>query len=85
MTTVAVRVYPKATAVRRAWDGNTLYLWVLEPPARGAANTAVIRAVAEWLRVPKRAVTLRSGRSGRMKLIEVAADIKLPSPDASGT
>jgi uncharacterized protein YggU (UPF0235/DUF167 family) len=62
-----------------------LSVWVREPPADGAANAAVIHAVAQWLHVPNHAVRLRSGRSGRMKLIEVAADIKLPSPDASGT
>jgi len=84
MTTVAVRVHPGATVSRRAWDGNTLSVWVLEAPADGAANAAVIRAVAQWLHVPKRTVTLRSGHSGRLKLIEVAADIKLPCPDALG-
>ena len=85
MTTVAVRVHPKAAAVRRAWDGKTLSLWVLEPPERGAANAAVVTAVAEWLQVPRREVRMRSGRSGRTKLIEVVAEITLPAPDASFT
>jgi hypothetical protein len=85
MTTVAVRVHPKATTVRRSWDGKTLSLWVLEPPERGAANAAVITAVAEWLQVPRLHVRVRSGRSGRTKLIEVAAEIALPAPDATFT
>lgn len=85
MTTIAVRVHPKATVARRVWDGNMLSLWVREPPTGGAANAAVICAVAQWLHVPNDAVRLRSGRSGRMKLIEVVADIKLPPRDAWGT
>jgi len=85
MTTVAVRVHPKAATARRTWDGNTLSLWVLEPPARGAANAAVVTAVAQWLQVQRREVRVRSGRSGRTKLIEVAAEITLPAPDASFT
>jgi uncharacterized protein YggU (UPF0235/DUF167 family) len=84
MRTIVARVHPRATVARRAWDGNTLSVWVLEAPTNGAANAAVIRAVAQWLQVPKSTVALRSGQSGRLKLIEVAADIKLPSPDASG-
>jgi uncharacterized protein YggU (UPF0235/DUF167 family) len=84
MTTVAVRVHPKAAAVRRAWDGKTLSL-VLEPPERGAANAAVVTAVAQWLQVPRREVRMRSGRSGRTKLIELVAEITLPAPDASFT
>ena len=84
MTTVAVRVHSKATVARRVWDGNMLSLWVREPPTDGAANAAVICAVAEWLHVPNHAVRLRSGRSGRMKFIQVGADVKLPPADASG-
>ncbi|MFI5287486.1 MAG: DUF167 domain-containing protein [Candidatus Dormibacteria bacterium] len=80
-----MRVHPKAATVRRIWDGNTLSLWVLEPPERGAANAAVITAVAQWLHVSRRAVRMRSGRSGRTKLIEVVAEITLPAPDASFT
>lgn len=79
------RVHARATVARRSWDGNILSLWVLEPPARGAANAAVIAAVAQWLQVPRREVRLRSGRSGHIKLIEVDANIKLPSPDAAGS
>jgi uncharacterized protein YggU (UPF0235/DUF167 family) len=85
MTTVTVRVHPKAAAVRRAWDGKPLSLWVLEPPARGAANAAVVTAVAQWLEVPRRGVRMRSRRSGRIKLIEVVAEITLPALDASFT
>ena len=77
------RVHPRATVARRSWDGNTLSLWVLESPARGAANAAVITAVAQWVQVSRREVRLRSGRSGRIKLIEIPANIKLPPPDAS--
>jgi len=58
---------------------------VLEPPERGAANAAVVTAVAQWLQVPRREVRMRSGRSGRTKLIELVAEITLPAPDASFT
>jgi Trk K+ transport system NAD-binding subunit len=54
-------------------------------PERGAANAAVVTAVAEWLQVPRCEVRVRSGRSGRTKLIEVVAEITLPAPDASFT
>lgn len=80
-TTVAVRVHARASVARRSWDGQTLAVWVVEPPANGAANDAVIKAVAQWLHVPRSAVSLRSGRSARIKLIAVDADVELPAPD----
>jgi uncharacterized protein len=81
-TTVAVRVHPKASRARRSWDGHTLSLWVLEPPAGGAANAAVLKAVAQWLGVPRSAIAIRTGQSGRSKLIEITAGVELPPADA---
>ena len=40
-------------------------------PIEGAANEALLRLVADALEVPKRRVTLRSGTTGRAKVIEI--------------
>lgn len=68
---VTVRVHPRASRPRAEWNGDVLEVWVSAPPAEGAANRAVLEAVAKQLGVPVSAVTLRSGARGRTKLVEV--------------
>ena len=45
---------------------------VKSPPVDGKANEEVIALVADHFRCPKSAVSIRSGASGRLKLVEVA-------------
>ena len=44
----------------------------MAPPVDGAANEALIRFLADRLEVPRSAVELVSGRSGRTKVVAVA-------------
>jgi len=48
-----------------------LDVWVTAPPVDGAANNAVVAAIAKYFRVPASKVRLRSGGRGRRKLVEV--------------
>ena len=68
---ITVRVHPRASRPRAEWNGDVLEVWVSAPPAEGAANRAVLEAVAKVVGVPVSAVTLRSGARGRTKLVEV--------------
>lgn len=70
---ITVRVHPRASRARADWNGDVLDLWVTAPPVGGAANAAVMKAVAEEFDVPSGAVTLRAGARSRTKLVEVAA------------
>lgn len=68
---ITVRVHPRASRARVAWKGDVLEVWVTSPPVEGAANQAVLRAVARELGVPVSALSLRSGPRGRIKTVEV--------------
>ena len=71
-TRVRVRVAPGAT--RAAVVGRHGEAWkvrVAAAPERGRANEAVLRLLAEALRVPRDAVTLVSGHTGRDKIVEL--------------
>lgn len=57
--------------------GDALIVRVAAQAVGGAANRAVIQAVAKSFGVPKRAVTLLHGASGRSKLLEVDVDAEL--------
>jgi uncharacterized protein len=56
--------------------GDRLKVAVNAPPVDGKANEAVIRTVAEALRVPRSAVSIVRGETGRRKTIRIA-DVSL--------
>ena len=46
-------------------------VWVKEPPKKGRATKAVIKAVAEYLNISKSMVNIISGAFSRQKVIEI--------------
>jgi len=68
---ITVRVHPRAARNRAEWKDGVLEVWVTSPPVEGAANEAVLKAVASELGVKSSAVTLRSGARSRLKVVEV--------------
>jgi hypothetical protein len=52
--------------------GDEIRVRIAAPPVDGAANDALVRFLAERLGVPRSAIRLVSGRSGRRKVVEVA-------------
>jgi uncharacterized protein YggU (UPF0235/DUF167 family) len=54
-----------------AWEGDTLHVWVTARAVEGAANRALIEAVARALGVRASAVRLVAGERGRDKLLDV--------------
>ncbi|MDX9871203.1 MAG: DUF167 domain-containing protein [Clostridia bacterium] len=53
-------------------QGDALKLRITAPPVDGEANEACIRFIAQMLKVPKSAVTIVSGLTGRNKTVHVA-------------
>ena len=72
MATVVLHVVPRArrTAVSGR-HGDAIKITVAAPPADGAANAELVRFVAERLGVPRTAVTITSGLTGRRKIVAV--------------
>ncbi len=52
--------------------GDALEVAVTAPPVEGAANAEVVEILAKQLRVPRRAVVIVSGQSGRTKRVQVS-------------
>ena len=71
---VTVRVHPRASRARTRWQGEVLEVWVNAPPVEGAANQAVLEAVAKEMGVRTSAVSLRSGARSRTKIFDVKRD-----------
>lgn len=81
--TFGVRLTPRAKrpgflGVAAGADGRPrLLVAVAAPPVDGAANTALIEWLAAAWRVPKSALSIRTGAGGREKVLHLAGD-----PDA---
>ena len=69
---IAVTVHPGAARPRVAELADGLHAWVAARPAEGAANRALLKAVADHLGIPATAVRLVLGGRSRRKLLEVA-------------
>jgi uncharacterized protein (TIGR00251 family) len=72
MTDLAIRVQPRAkrTEVAGERDGAVV-IRVNAPPVEGKANEAVCKLIAQRLGVPKTAVQIVRGSSGRDKLVRI--------------
>ena len=68
-----VRVQPRASRTELAGRrGDALRVRIAAPPVDGAANEALLRFLADELRVPRGAIALASGAAGRNKIVTVA-------------
>jgi uncharacterized protein YggU (UPF0235/DUF167 family) len=68
---IAVLAHPGASRERAEWVNETLHVWVTARAVEGAANRALVKAVASALGVRASAVTLVSGERGRAKVFDV--------------
>ncbi len=68
---IAVKVKPNARQSRVEVSENGYTVYVTEPPQDNKANRAMIKAMAEYLKVPKSRITIVRGAKSREKLIEI--------------
>ena len=82
---LAVRVTPRASRNgidRIAADAEgrpVLKVRLMAPPVEGAANAALVAWLAGALDLRKADITIRSGETGRTKIVELAGDAALLS------
>ena len=72
MRTLQIKVKPNAReSLLEAQPDGTWLARVKAPPVDGKANAAVIELIAEHFGVRKAQVTIKSGASGRLKLVQI--------------
>lgn len=75
MKTIQVKVKPNARSSSLEETEGGLWLAQLNsPPVDGMANEELVALVARHFGCPKSAVSIRSGASGRLKLIRIDGD-----------
>jgi uncharacterized protein YggU (UPF0235/DUF167 family) len=67
---VRAKVGSRRTGLSRT--GNTVIVRVSKPAIDGAANEAIRRSVAAWLRVALAGVTIERGASSRYKVLAIS-------------
>jgi uncharacterized protein len=73
MRTLRVKVKPNSRVEElTALEDGTYEARVKAPPVDGKANMALMALVADRFRVPKSKVSIKSGASGRIKLVRIA-------------
>jgi len=73
ITSLVVHVQPRAGRTEvMGWYGDAIRIRVGAPPADNAANEALLRFLAERLKLSRAAVRLEAGATARRKRIEIA-------------
>jgi uncharacterized protein (TIGR00251 family) len=68
----AVRAQPRASRSEVVGEhGDALRVRLAAPPVEGEASDELVRCLAKWLDVPRGAVRLVAGATGRNKVVEV--------------
>lgn len=52
-------------------DDSNFEAYIKEPPRQGQANTAIIRALADFLHIAQSRLRISAGHTSRKKVIEV--------------
>lgn len=72
MPRINLRVIPRAKQNKITADPDgTLRIHITAAPVDGAANTAVVKMLAEYLGVPKSQIKIVRGDTSRTKIIEI--------------
>lgn len=72
MKKIQIKVKPNSRAsMLEPRDDGTWLAHIKSPPAEGRANAELIALVAAHFRTRKTQVTIKSGASGRMKLVQI--------------
>ena len=73
MALIRVLVQPRASRTEVVGrHGDAIRIRVKSPPVDGAANAELVRFIAKTLAIPRSAVTLKTGTSGKRKTVEIA-------------
>ncbi len=77
--TIAIRLTPKSdrdavTGYEQTPDGPVIKARVRALPEKGKANTALIKLISKWLKLPKSHIELQSGSKSRIKMLNLSGD-----------
>ncbi|HBR94120.1 DUF167 domain-containing protein [Coraliomargarita sp. SDUM461003] len=70
--TLQIKVKPNAkTSALEAQEDGTWKASIKSPPVDGKANKELIALISKTFKCPKRAISIKVGTTGRMKLVKI--------------
>jgi uncharacterized protein (TIGR00251 family) len=78
---ITVRVIPRSSKNEISREGDSIKVRLTAPPVDGVANEALLKVLAERLGIPKRALRIVQGATGRQKVIQIDAEPDLTVED----
>ena len=66
---ITVKTRAKQEKIEKTDGGYTVH--VKEPPVENKANSAIIKLLSKYFRVPKSQITILSGMQSKRKIIEI--------------
>lgn len=72
MSKIYLKIIPKASTNEIiGWRGDNLTIRLNATPTQGKANDALIKFLADELDIPKNAIQIITGKTDRIKLLEL--------------
>lgn len=78
---ITVRVIPRSSKNELSREGEIFKARLTAPPVDGAANEALLKLLAERLNLPRRALHIVQGATGRQKVIQIDEPAELNMAD----
>ena len=70
-TTIKVKTKAKEEKVIKTGE-NSFEVWVKQVPEKGKANTAVLKALAKYFKIPQNSVKIIAGKANSSKVVEIS-------------
>ena len=69
---IYIKVIPKSSQRKvEKMDDGTYKVWVTVVPEKGKANQEVVKLLAKYFQVSKSQITILSGKTAKVKLVEI--------------
>ncbi len=69
---ISVHIQPRASRTEVVgWHGDAIKIRLRSPPVDGAANDELVRFISERVRMPRSAVSIVGGLTGRRKRLSI--------------
>ena len=70
---VLVKPNAKSDSIGKSPEGQ-IWIRISEPAKEGKANSGLIRYLSEYFKISKSSITIKSGLTSRLKLLEIVVE-----------
>jgi len=68
---IDVMIHPGSSQKKIVLKDQTYHVYIHSQPEKGKANRESMESLADYFKIPKKAVTIQKGQTSRKKIVEV--------------